>query len=90
MVCNICGEQNPPEAKFCMFCGSDLHDTTGHSDPRLQAIQRSTPGELIQRMVQAHNASIGQRKQVTILFADIVNSTPIPGSTIGGEYVCIT
>jgi ABC-type transport system substrate-binding protein/class 3 adenylate cyclase len=77
MVCNSCGEQNPPEAKFCMSCGVALPDTTGHADPRLQVIQGSTPRELKERMVQAHTASIGQRKQVTILFTDIVNSTAI-------------
>ncbi|MDJ0944954.1 MAG: adenylate/guanylate cyclase domain-containing protein [Kiloniellales bacterium] len=60
-VCQKCGHENQPKAQFCSACGTVLE-----SPPRDQAVERGT----------SHPAW-GERKQGTVLFADLVGSTQL-------------
>jgi class 3 adenylate cyclase/tetratricopeptide (TPR) repeat protein len=69
--CPSCGGANPPEHKYCGQCGASL-DPTSHptpAPPNRDAPKPATTGTV--------NTLPGEMKQVTVLFCDIVNSTPL-------------
>ncbi|MBV8120169.1 MAG: zinc ribbon domain-containing protein, partial [Alphaproteobacteria bacterium] len=70
-TCPSCGAGNPPEHKFCGQCGGPL-DTPSLREPtalRLDPAKPQTAGTV--------STLPGEMKQVTVLFCDIVNSTPL-------------
>ena len=73
--CATCGSENPPGAKFCSQCASPLgtpHTAAAraaHPDPRSY-----TPKHLADKILQSKSALEGERKQVTVLFADVKGS----------------
>jgi class 3 adenylate cyclase/tetratricopeptide (TPR) repeat protein len=77
--CPHCDFENPPGFAFCGKCGADLEEPTpaAHSPsptgtmPRLQA---STPAHLAEKILHSRAALEGERKQVTVLFADLKGS----------------
>ena len=62
--CGSCGHLNGPAARFCGRCRAALKETTAANQPWLQVMR-----SLI--------AKGGERKRLTVLFADIQNSTGI-------------
>ena len=74
--CPNCKHENPPAAKFCMNCGTDL-GVPGAADHqrRLSNLQQAAPPGLQTKLRKTQLS--GQRKPVTILFTDIVGSTAI-------------
>ncbi|TFH34752.1 MAG: zinc-ribbon domain-containing protein, partial [Anaerolineales bacterium] len=76
--CPTCGTELPPDAKYCLSCGMKIKqgDETSHKS-RLQWLQRAAPRGLQEKVQQASVHTEGERKPVTILFADIVGSTTI-------------
>jgi class 3 adenylate cyclase len=78
MKCAQCGTKNSPSDKFCQECGEPLDGDAVREEPgRLQALWGSAPVDLAERMRAASVRAEGERKPVTILFADIVGSTAI-------------
>jgi len=75
MPCAQCGFANQPQAKFCGECGTPL---TAQSPPPPAAFPSSplqyTPGYLAEKILTSKAALEGERKQVTILFADLKGS----------------
>jgi class 3 adenylate cyclase/tetratricopeptide (TPR) repeat protein len=71
-ACPSCGAANPPENRFCGQCGVPL-DRPGLQDSG--ASERHTPKPF--RALPARAALPGEIKQVTVLFCDIVGSTPM-------------
>ncbi len=78
MTCPNCGAEFPLGAAYCFSCGARVQaveePTQGSS---WGALQRAAPEELQERMRAASVRAEGERKPVTILFADIVGSTSI-------------
>jgi class 3 adenylate cyclase/tetratricopeptide (TPR) repeat protein len=72
--CPSCRAENPPEHKFCGQCGASLPPRRDHL-PRLPE-RSDDPPAAVQSQDKA-NALPGEIKQVTVLFCDIVNSTPL-------------
>jgi len=75
--CPKCGAITPATAKFCKECGYDLRD----SKPPL-AVDYSqplsyTPKHLAEKILAARTTIEGERKQVTVLFADVKGFTSI-------------
>lgn len=70
MQCPSCGAQNPDSAKFCNQCGTRL----GADAPAL-ARMPYTPRHLVDKVLKARATLQGERKRVTVLFADIKGST---------------
>ena len=64
--CPSCGAGNPPEHKFCGQCGAAL------GAPRL-----GEPAASKLQTLGTMSTLPGEMKQVTVLFCDIVNSTPL-------------
>src|SRR6516165_7157088 len=69
MSCRSCGQANPPEARFCNGCGARLTATPAVPEPRSY-----TPRHLVEKILTSKGALEGERKPVTVLFADVVRS----------------
>ncbi len=70
IACGACGTPNPGGQKFCDACGQSLaSEPPPARDPRAY-----TPKHLADKILQSKSALEGERKQVTVLFADVQGS----------------
>jgi class 3 adenylate cyclase len=67
--CPGCSEPNRAGAKFCRKCGQPLA-----ASPKLDPPRSYTPSHLAEKILTARSALEGERKQVTVLFADMKGS----------------
>ncbi|HEV2054617.1 MAG TPA: adenylate/guanylate cyclase domain-containing protein [Methylomirabilota bacterium] len=72
-TCPNCGTQVSPTAKFCSECAHSLAATTA-AQPRFASPQSYTPKHLAEKILTSKSALEGERKQVTVLFADLKGS----------------
>jgi class 3 adenylate cyclase len=70
LACPACGHGNAPTSRFCEDCGGVL-DPTRPPPPSPAAY---TPAHLASRILTTRGALEGERKQVTVLFADVRGS----------------
>jgi class 3 adenylate cyclase/tetratricopeptide (TPR) repeat protein len=83
-----CGHQLPPSAKFCPECAQptgffasappsllDRQETVGQSP--FGSPETYTPKHLARKILNSRSALEGERKQVTVLFADLKGSTEL-------------
>lgn len=75
------GHLNPPDSAFCSRCGLPL-DTQQVSEPPIAY----TPPHLAEKILRERQATEGERRTVTILFADAVGSTTI-GENVDEELL---
>ena len=68
MQCPGCGNDTPLHAKFCGECGTALSAASPH------APQAYTPRRLAEKILTSRAALEGERKVVTVLFADVRGS----------------
>ncbi|HXZ43727.1 MAG TPA: adenylate/guanylate cyclase domain-containing protein, partial [archaeon] len=75
--CSSCGEPNRLGAKFCKKCGQQL-TRGGVPGPtaaaKLGSPETYTPKHLAEKILTSKSALEGERKQVTVLFADLKGS----------------
>src|SRR6266511_30505 len=64
MKCPGCGQENPGGARFCNGCGNRLDGAAAKASP-----QAYTPQHLAEKIQTSGVALVGERKQVTVLFA---------------------
>jgi ribosomal protein L40E len=83
-----CGHENPPRAKFCLECGAALAVQCLHCHAELppnakfclECGTRARPSAAPQaapRAVEDERTPVGERRQLTVLFCDLVGSTPL-------------
>ena len=72
--CAACGSTNPPGQKFCGECGNPLSPPVLPSASPLGTPQTYTPKHLAERILTSKAALEGERKHVTVLFADVKGS----------------
>ena len=83
--CPNCGSQNPLESAFCIECGQPL-DQLVQTPPQPPAAPQPvedmtrqlvsyTPRHLVEKVLTSRSALEGERKQVTVLFGDIADSS---------------
>jgi predicted ATPase/class 3 adenylate cyclase len=73
--CTACGHSNAPGTRFCNECGRLLDSATAPAPVSGFGSPRSyTPKHLAERILTSKSALEGERKQVTVLFCDIVES----------------
>ena len=72
-TCPGCGTQASPSAKFCSECAQPLSSPTA-PQPRFASPDTYTPKHLAERILTSRAALEGERKQVTVLFADVKGS----------------
>jgi hypothetical protein len=70
-ACPSCGASNPPGHKFCGQCAAPLDKP---AQPRFAAPESYTPKYLAEKILTSKAALEGERKQVTVLFADLKGS----------------
>src|SRR5262245_57955882 len=72
LSCPSCRASNPAANKFCNECGSALH--SGAVAVQFISPQTYTPKHLAEKILTSKSALEGERKQVTVLFADMKGS----------------
>src|SRR5262245_57547969 len=71
--CGNCGTELPQGAKFCLECGQPV-GSTGTAQTRFASPESYTPKHLAEKILTSKAALEGERKQVTVLFADLKGS----------------
>jgi len=74
LLCLGCQTPNMLDSRFCKACGTSLA-APPRPDLRTAAPQSYTPRHLTEKILTSRSALEGERKQVTVLFCDLVNST---------------
>jgi class 3 adenylate cyclase/tetratricopeptide (TPR) repeat protein len=72
LACASCGAKNQPGERFCGECGKALAAPPTPATPRDP--RAYTPKHLADKILQSKSALEGERKQVTVLFADVKGS----------------
>ena len=67
-----CGACNPPKQKFCGECGARLE--RGASSRQVPSPDAYTPKHLAEKILTSKATLEGERRQVTVLFADLTGS----------------
>jgi class 3 adenylate cyclase/tetratricopeptide (TPR) repeat protein len=77
-ACPKCGETNRQGAKFCRNCGQLINHTAAAAPatvPGVPSLETYVPKHLAEKILASRQSLEGERKQVTVLFADIRGST---------------
>ena len=80
MICSTCQFKNPGGHRFCGGCGTELSaeaTTRGTSSAPSPAPADYTPRHLADKILRSRSALEGERKRVTVLFADLQGSTQL-------------
>ncbi len=72
-TCVKCEAELPVGAAFCFACGQPVNGASG-AEPRFASPDSYTPKHLAEKILSSKRAAEGERKQVTVLFADIKSS----------------
>jgi class 3 adenylate cyclase/tetratricopeptide (TPR) repeat protein len=78
--CPKCGEPNRPGARFCRNCGQLINHTAAAATatvPGVPSPETYVPKHLAEKILASRESLEGERKQVTVLFADIRGSTSL-------------
>ena len=79
-ACPSCGKLLPLDAKFCNGCGHDLRKPEQALPIDVSRPQSYTPKHLADKILTSRSSVEGERKLVTVLFADVANSTATFGN----------
>ncbi len=79
--CPSCNAENPPETIYCDQCGQALGEAL-RTSPTPTAFDKAqpqsyTPKHLAERILNIRSALEGERKLVTVMFADVVGFTSL-------------
>jgi class 3 adenylate cyclase/tetratricopeptide (TPR) repeat protein len=77
LTCPKCGTQYIPSSKFCDECGSELAELTKAPPVSYSEPQSYTPKYLADKILTSRSSIEGERKLVSVLFADVANFTSI-------------
>src|SRR4029450_3730193 len=73
-TCPSCGFLNEGSEKFCGGCGRSLTAAPATAEAKFSSPQTYTPKHLAEKILTSKSALEGERKQVTVLFADLKGS----------------
>ena len=74
-VCPKCGHESLPEDEFCGQCGHALAEYEEAPAIDYSQPQSYTPKSLAEKILDTRSSIEGERKLVTVLFADVANYT---------------
>ena len=86
-VCPNCSSQVSATAKFCPECAHPL--AAPSVEPRFASPRTYTPKHLAEKILTSKAALEGERKQVTVLFADLKGSMELLADRDPEEARCI-
>jgi class 3 adenylate cyclase len=75
LTCPECGATNRVGSKFCDECGHDLGELTEAPEIDFNQPQSYTPKFLADKILKNRSSIEGERKLVTVLFADVADYT---------------
>ncbi|MEE9118697.1 MAG: zinc ribbon domain-containing protein, partial [Calditrichia bacterium] len=81
--CSKCSHLNPPASKFCEACGSKLNLIPEKApqelsfEEKITKIQKYLPKGLTEKILSQRDRIEGERKQVTVMFADMEGFTSL-------------
>lgn len=70
MTCPACAHLNPPGSRFCNACGQDVLALTPQP-----ALPETPPATQVKPLPAAPGPPDAERRQLTVMFADVVDST---------------
>src|SRR6266511_179590 len=73
-TCSSCGSQLSSTARFCAECGHPVSSAAAPAIGGFASPQSYTPKHLAEKILTSKAALEGERKQVTVLFADLKGS----------------
>lgn len=85
-VCSNCGFMNESGARYCGECGGFLNAESQAIEERFVPARMPVPEYLLNKMQGSRTPIEGERRQVTILFADMQDYTPL-AERLGEEKV---
>ncbi len=98
-MCGSCGVRNPTDSRFCGSCGASLERpqkcrSCGAENPAGQRFCNSCGGALAEAPAATSDARVeadavpldGERKQVTVLFADVMGSMDMAEQTDAEQW----
>jgi len=74
-ICPTCSAPNPVQFKFCGECGQPLTGPTKISPLDYAQVHSYTPKHLADKILTTRRAIEGERKLVTVMFADVADFT---------------
>jgi class 3 adenylate cyclase/tetratricopeptide (TPR) repeat protein len=74
VTCRACGADLPGAARFCNRCGAAIAEAAAPAAARGRSPRDYTPKHLAEKILTQKTALEGERKQVTVLFADVKGS----------------
>jgi len=77
LFCPQCDAENPPENAFCDQCGFDLKEPKESLPIDYSEPQSYTPKFLAEKILTTRSSLEGERKLVTVFFADVANYTSL-------------
>jgi len=83
IICQKCGFPNSPSHKFCGECGHNVSKPPEpipkdlSFDEKLEKIQKYLPKGLTDKILSQRDKIEGERKNVTVMFCDMVGFTPL-------------
>jgi len=77
LICPQCGFENLPKDKFCGECGAALEKAKEAPPINYSEPKSYTPKFLADKILTTRSSIEGERKLVTVLFADVANFTSI-------------
>ncbi len=75
LICPQCGQTLTPDSRFCLVCGETLSDPVEVPRLKHQSSSPYTPKHLLDEILTSESAIEGERKLVTVMFADVAGST---------------
>src|SRR5712692_8882488 len=75
-VCRVCGTVNASAHKFCKKCGESLAAAAPRDSDagRFTSPESYTPKHLAEKILGSRHSVVGERKQISVLFADMKGS----------------
>src|SRR5216117_1242240 len=74
VTCARCGTRLPPGAKFCPECALPAGAAAPAAETRFASPVEYTPTHIAEKILNSRGALEGERKHVTVLFADLKGS----------------
>ena len=87
--CSSCGADLPPASRFCNRCGEAVGDPSSMPAASERAPRDYTPRHIADKILNSRSALEGERKQVTVFFADVKSSTQLAGDVDAEDWHAI-